>query len=92
MKLTVGIYKIDQAGTSVRAGELHYDGKRITVKKVRPDSRTMLQNIATTLLTWPGPERPEEPIDPAKDPEQFMKNLWQGYRSPYCQALKATVE
>jgi hypothetical protein len=89
MKLTVGIYKSDEKGTSIRAGELHYDGKTITTKPARPDLRQMLKNIATTLLMWPGLD---EPIDPKKEPERFMKNLWMGYRSPYCQALKATVE
>lgn len=89
MNLTVGIHKIDKQGNSVREGELHYNGKTITTDP--PDS-VMLKNIATTLLTWPGTEAPEKPIDPKKDPEDFMKNLWRSYRSPYCQALKATVE
>jgi hypothetical protein len=90
MKLSVGIRKIDEKGDSVREGDLHYDGKKTIT--VNPAESVMLQNIATTPLTWPGIDRPAKPIEPTKDPEEFMKNLWRGYRSPYCQALKATVE
>jgi hypothetical protein len=90
MKLTVGIQKIDEKGNSVREGELHFDGKKTIT--IDPADSVMLQNIAATPLMWPGPDRPDPPVDPKKDPETFMKNLWRSYRSPYCQALKATVE
>lgn len=85
MRLTVGIYASNAQGQVGKVGELQYDGKRITHK---PADKQMLARIARTPLKILGQPKP---IDPKQEPERFMRNLWQRYRSPYLTALKVST-
>jgi hypothetical protein len=84
MKLSVTFHVLDSAGDSVEAGRLRWDGNKITADH---DS-VLLKNIMAEPVQWPG----QQPIDPKTEPERWMRNLWQMYRSPYLKALKAAVE
>jgi hypothetical protein len=85
MKLTVAIYVINEQGEDEHAGDLIWDGKKITASD--PD-RHLLKSIMTTPLEWRGLKKP---IEPRQEPELFMRSLWKAYRGAYLRALKATT-
>jgi hypothetical protein len=84
MRLTVTFYQLNPGtARSEVAGHLVWDGKKITPS----DDSILLRNILAQSV-----EIHTEKIDPKKQPERWMRNLWQMYRSPYLQALKAAIE
>jgi hypothetical protein len=85
MKLSVAIYTLDLKGHNMKVGDLLWDGKQITAKPLTKDGKVMLNTVMTEPIKRPG----EELIDPKTEPENFMRNLWRMYRSPYLQALEA---
>ena len=74
MKLKVDIYELDGSGNDTKAGEIRFDGEKITTS----DSKSLL------LLRMPcNPiEVNGKKIDPVKEPERFVRNLWQHYFGP----------
>jgi hypothetical protein len=85
MKLSVAIHTLDLKGHNMKVGDLLWDGKQITAKALTKDGETMLRSVMIEPIKRPG----EDLIDPKKEPENFMRNLWRMYRSPYLQALEA---
>ena len=79
MKLTVDIYALNRDAEDVKVGEILFDGKRITAAGEEP----LMKRIASVPIVAKG-----ERIDPDKEPERFVRNLWQEYRSPYLRAMK----
>ena len=82
MKLRVDIYELDGEANDVKVGEIRFDGEKITVS----DSKSLLLTRMASIpieINW------QEIIDPDKEPERFVRNLWQHYFSPYLRAMKA---
>jgi hypothetical protein len=89
MKLSVAIYAADTRRhapyTVVKRGEIRWDGKQLSAAPDRPSDLLLLNNIIAYPFHFPG----EPPIDPKKEPERWLRNLWRMYRSPYLTAMKA---
>ena len=84
MKLTVGIYAPDTQGRISKVGELSYNGRKITATP--PDKPLLVGLMRTPIKVLEHPR----PIDPRREPELFMRSLWQRYRSPYLTAMKVS--
>jgi hypothetical protein len=82
MKLKVDIYELDGRANDTKVGEIRFDGEKITASS----TDILLTRMAQTPIEANGKQ-----IDPAKEPERFVRNLWQHYRSPYLRAMKARI-
>src|SRR5206468_32290 len=82
MKLKVDIYELDGEANDVKVGEVRFDGEKITTSS---DDK-LLTRMAGVPIEVNGKE-----IDPDKEPERFVRNLWQHYFGPYLRAMKATT-
>src|SRR5206468_4120108 len=83
MKLKVDIYILNRDAEDVKAGEIIFDGEKITASN---DSDLMRAIASIPIeLDWSG-----KYIDPEKEPERFVRNLWRRYFHPYLRAMKAT--
>jgi hypothetical protein len=85
LKLSVAIHALNEQGEDTLRGRIHWDNRSIYPD---PSDSVLLQNIIAEPVAWPG----QKPIDPKKEPENWMRNLHQMYRSPYLRAMKAALE
>ena len=79
MKLTVDVYELTGDANDTKRGEIIFDGEEITTSS----NDKLLMRMAGTPIVLKG-----EVIDPDEEPEKFIRNLWQHYRSPYLRAMK----
>ena len=80
MKLTVDIHALNRDAGDVKVGEIRFDGEKITTSS----ADKLLMRMAGVPI-----EVDAKVIDPDKEPERFVRNLWQHYFSPYLRAMKA---
>ena len=80
MKLTVDVHIIDANYDMPKAVEIQWDGEAISW--TRDD--IALEPIATTPIYVAG-----EYIDPKKEPERFVENLFREYHGSAIQATEA---
>lgn len=83
MKLTANIYELDGEANDTKVGEIQFDGERITTSNSKS---LLLTRMASVPIEVKG-----KVIDPDKEPERFVRNLWQHYHSPYLRAMKARI-
>ena len=74
--LTVSVYYLNQNAETVKAGEVRWDGKAITISD--PSSRR-LDNLLTMPLHLPGGRE----LYPDDDPELFVRSLYLMYHGSY---------